>query len=128
MSDKKKQSKSRSLLSMFFSMYNVYNVCRSFIRHLKIEAYFTLKNLIILLTLSLILVCVVTATWVSLLAILFYGLLQLHLLWYFAAIIVMLINILLLVLLGFFIMKTKKKINFHETTRKTVIKKTEEVS
>lgn len=86
------------------------SVFRSVLYKLKLETYFTIKNIIILLMTALMLACLLTATWVSLLAILFFGLLKLQWSWYTAAFLVMMVNLICLLFLGIFIVKVKARL------------------
>lgn len=110
MAEKKRRSRGLSLLKFFAFIPQVMGLFRGMLEKVKIETYLTVKNLIILTMLALMLACLLAATWVSLLAILFFGLIQFQWTWYAAAIVVMLLNIILLILLGIFISKIRNRI------------------
>ena len=109
MTDKRK-SLGRSIFKILSLAPRLYSLFRGFFLKLKIETYFTIKNIIILFMLSLILACLVIATWISLLAILFFSLLQWQWTWYIAAIFIMFLNIISLILIGIFIVKIKNRL------------------
>src|SRR5437899_12249823 len=110
MAEKKRRSSGLSLLKFFAFIPQVMGLFHGILEKVKIETYLTIKNLIILLMLALVLACLLAATWVSLLAILFFSLLQFQWTWYAAAIVVMLLNVILVILLGVFISKVRNRI------------------
>lgn len=110
MAEKKRRSRGFSLLKFFAFIPQAMSLFRGLLEKVKFETYFTIKNLIILLMLSLVLACLLTATWISLLAIIFFGLIKFQWTWYAAAIVIMLLNIILLILLGIFISSVRNRI------------------
>lgn len=110
MSTKKRESSNRSIWNLIALVPRLTGICRRIFYKLKLETYFAIKNTILLLMTVLMLVCLLTATWVSLLAILFFALLKFQWTWYSAAIIVMLINLLFLIFLGIYITKIKARL------------------
>src|SRR5580658_2928685 len=110
MSTTKKGKTSRSIWNLIALVPRVLSLFRGIIQKVKIETYFTIKNILILFMIGLTLACLLTATWISLLAILFFGLLKLQWSWYSAAIVVMSINLICLILLGIFMSKIKTRI------------------
>src|SRR5579864_3345830 len=110
MADKKKHSSRRSIFKFLSLVPKVLVLFRGALHKLKMEAYFTVKNIILLLMLALMLACLLTATWISLLAILFFSLLQLKWSYYAAAIIVILLNVICLIFLGIYMTKIKNRL------------------
>jgi len=112
MADKKRRSSDRSFWNLFLLVPNLFSLVRSVLYKIKIKTYFTIKNVIVLLMLALMLGFLLAATWMSLLGILFFGLIKLQWTWYVAAMVVMLLNVLFLLILGFFIMRVRDSIAF----------------
>jgi hypothetical protein len=88
----------------------VASLVRSTWHKLKVETCLALKNIIVLLMFSLMLACLLTATWISILAILFYTLLTLQWTWYAAAALIMSLNIIGILLLCISISRVKNKL------------------
>jgi len=110
MTGKKRRSSGFSLLKFFAFIPQVMGMFRGILEKVKIETYLTIKNLIILLMLTLTLACLLAATWVSLMAILFFALIQCQWTWYAAASTVMLLNVILLIFIGISISKIRNNI------------------
>lgn len=109
MSTKKSSSSNRSIWNLLALVPRLTGLFRRVFYKLKVETYLVVQNTLLLLMLALMLACLLTATWVSLLAILFFALLQWQWTWYSAALIVMLINLLLLICLGIYMAKIKAR-------------------
>ncbi len=110
MSAKKRNTSDRSIWHLLTVVPRLLSLCRRVFCKLKIETYFVIKNSILLLIVALMLACLLTATWVSLLAILFFTLLKWQWAWYSAAILVMLLNLLGLLFLGIYMTKIKARL------------------
>ncbi len=114
---KKKSSHFSSIWNLFSIIPNVYGLVLGMLHKMKLEAFFTIKQIVILGFLAMIMACAFTATWISLLGILFFALLQWQWIWYNAALMVMLVNGVCLIILFILIKRTKDKISFSEATR-----------
>jgi hypothetical protein len=111
MADKKKQTRlSRSLWGLVSLVPNVYHLACDLLHKIKMEAYLTVKHILILCFLTMFLACLITATWISLLGILFFTLLQWQWTWYIAALVVMGCNLLLFIILFILLRQTKDKL------------------
>jgi len=99
MADKKKHSTGRSIWKFLALLPSLSSVFQSLVHKVKVETWFTLKNIIILSMIALMLACLLTATWISLLAILFFGLLKLQWSWYAAAAMVVSLNVICVLVL-----------------------------
>lgn len=110
MTDKKKHSKGRSIWKFLALIPSLSSVFQALLHKLKVETWLTLKNIIILTMIAIMLACLLTATWISLLAILFFGLLKLQWSWYAAAAMVMSLNIICLLVLCISASKVKNAV------------------
>ncbi|HSW68921.1 MAG TPA: hypothetical protein VLI69_02015 [Gammaproteobacteria bacterium] len=117
MPDRKKRSAAKSITNLFLMAPKLFGLIRGVWRKIKLETYFTIKNIIILLMLAFMLGCLLTATWISVLAILFFWLLKLQWTWYAAAALVMALNIVFLIVLGIFVLRIRDRIAFSEVAR-----------
>jgi len=117
MAEKKKNSSRRhSLWNLLSIIPNLYSLVCGMLHKMKVEAYFTIKHIVILCLLAMMLACALTATWISLLGILFFALLKWQWAWYNAALVVMVLNSIFLIILFILIQRTKDKLAFPEVT------------
>ena len=112
MTEKKKRASSRSIWKFLEWILLLMRLFRGVWDKIKTETIYTIRNSIFLLILGLMLACLLTATWISLLGFLFFALLQWQWTWYAAAGLVMCINFVFLLILCVSIMKVKNKLNF----------------
>ncbi|HSW93497.1 MAG TPA: hypothetical protein VLJ15_03985 [Gammaproteobacteria bacterium] len=117
MTAKKRQSKDRSIWKWLTLIPSVSGLVHTVLRKLKMEVCFTLKNTILLLMLALTLACLLVATWIGLLAMLFFGLLALQWSVYAAALLVMSLNIICLLILCIAISVVKNKLIHHHPSK-----------
>lgn len=66
-SDKKKHSPRRSVWNYIALVVRVFNLFRHLLHKVKAETYFVITHVVFLLMLALMLACLLTATWVSVL-------------------------------------------------------------
>jgi len=113
MTDKKRRSPARFIWNILVLIPQMFGLLDRVFHKLKAEAYFTVKNMIVLVVLGVMLACLLTATWISLLAALFFALLQWQWSWYAAALIILLLNVICLIIIGIFMAKIKNKLLRH---------------
>ncbi len=111
---KQRRPSGKSILNLFLLVPKLFSLVRGILLKIKIETYFTIKNILILLMLALMLACLLTATWVSLLAILFFALIKLQWSWYAAAATVVALNVVFLIILGVCVVRIKNRISISE--------------
>ena len=99
MADKKKHSTGRSIWKFLALLPSFTAIFQSLVHKLKVETWLTVKNIIILAMIAFMLACLLTATWISLLAILFFGLLKLQWTWYAAAALIVSLNVICILIL-----------------------------
>lgn len=114
MTEKKKQRghRGRSILNFLLLIPNLFKIISHYIEYAKAETHLAIRNIVTLIMLSVMLACLLMATWISLLAVLFYGLIQLQWMWYAAATVIVLLNVILLVVLMMIINKVKSHLIF----------------
>lgn len=120
MSEKKRSSHGtvKALFNLLLLIPTILNVINHYTRLLKYEACLAGKSIIVIITLAVMFACLLTATWLSALALLFFVcLVKLQWSWIAAAIIVLLLNLLLLLILSIAMSRAKNHLSFPETRR-----------
>ena len=112
--EKKKKTSERSIWNLFFLLPSIFGMVKSLVHNIKLETYFTIKNIITLMILGAVLACLVTATWLGVLGILFFGLIRLEWAWYSAAAMVFFLNVIVMLVVGMFVAKIKSRLVFSD--------------
>ncbi len=117
--DKKRASnrKGKMIASVLMLLPTIFNLVQRLITLVKNESYLAAKSIFIIIILGVVSACLLTATWVSLLAIIFLTLVKYQWGLISASIIIFLLNLLLLVIIFSILSQTKNNLSFPETRR-----------
>lgn len=115
MTHKRKHSIGQYLLRAVMAVPMLFGVMGNIFSLIEIEARLTVRSLFFILTLSILMVAILTTTWVCLLAMLFLYLISWQLSWQLSLFILVLLNIVLLILLVWMLNTIKRHMFFPET-------------
>ncbi len=115
MTQKKRSTISKYLLRAVMVVPMLFGVVGNIFSLLEIEARLTARSIFCILMLCILMVAILTTTWVCLLAMLFLYLVSWQLSWQLSLLILVLVNLVLLMLLAWIITAIKKDLFFPET-------------
>jgi hypothetical protein len=117
MSEKKRSSrgKGKALYSLLLLIPNLISLANKVTRMLKHDAYLAGKSVVLIITLAVMSACLLTSTWLGILAVIFVCLMKLELNWIIATVIVFLLNFLLLFIISVAISRAKHNLSFPAT-------------